>query len=258
MLTNPDQRIVTIIQARMASSRLPGKVLKDLGGQPVLAWAVERCRLARSVQQVVVATTTDPSDDPIAAFCAERGWAVYRGSQFDVLDRYYQAARHFGATVIVRVTADCPLIDPEVIDAVVAAFLRTGADFAANRLPPPWPRTWPIGLDTEVCSMAGLERAWREAAEKHEREHVMPYFYDREGRFKVYILEHDPDYGHQRWTIDTPEDLELLREVVRRLDGRMDVSWKDVLALIEREPHLAQINAQVKHKSGLDHDVRME
>ena len=160
--------------------------------------------------------------------------------------------------VIVRITADCPLIDPEVVDAVVAAFLRTGADFAANRLPPPWPRTWPIGLDTEVCGMVGLERAWREAVEKHEREHVMPYFYDREGRFKVHILEHDPDYGRQRWTIDTPEDLELLRVVVQRLGGRIDVSWKDVLALIEREPELAQINAQVKHKSGLEFDARME
>lgn len=257
-MTDSDQKIVTIIQARMASSRLPGKVLKDLGGQPVLAWTVERCQLARSVQQVVVATTTDPSDDPIDALCAECGWAVYRGSQFDVLDRFYQAARQFGADVIVRVTADCPLIDPQVIDLVVAEFLRTRVDFAANRLPPPWHRTWPIGLDTEVCGFAGLERAWREAAEKHEREHVMPYFYDREGRFTIHIVEHDPDYGQQRWTVDTPEDLDLLRALVQRLGGRMDVSWLDVLALIEREPELAAINAAVRHKSGRDVDPRMK
>ncbi len=257
-MTQPDPKTVVIIQARMASSRLPGKVLKDLGGQPVLAWAVERCRMAKSVQQVIVATTTDPADDPVANLCAERGWNCFRGSQFDVLDRFYQAALAFGAGVIVRVTADCPLIDPSVIDAVVAEFHRTGADFAANRLPPPWHRTWPIGLDTEVCAFAGLERAWREAAEKHEREHVMPYFYDTPGRFKVAILEHDPDYGFHRWTLDTPEDLELLRALALRLGSRLDASWLDVLALFEREPELAQINARVQHKTGADVDARMK
>jgi spore coat polysaccharide biosynthesis protein SpsF len=253
-------RVVIIIQARTASSRLPGKVLKDLGGQPVLAWAVERCRRARSAAEVVVATTSDPSDDPLAAICEARGWPVFRGSQFDVLDRFYQAARAFEAEVIVRVTADCPLIDADVIDLVVGEFLRSGADFAANRLPPPAHRTWPIGLDTEVCGMAGLERAWREATEKFEREHVMSYFYDQKGRFKVHIVEHEPDYGRQRWTIDTPEDLELLRALVARLEpaGRMDAGWEEVLALIEREPDLTRINAGVAHKHGQDVDARMK
>jgi len=250
--------IVTIIQARLSSSRLPGKVLKDLGGQPLLVWSVERCRRARSVQRVAVATTDDPADDPIAALCAERGYDVFRGSQFDVLDRFYRAAQHFGADVIVRVTADCPLIDPQVVDLVVAEFLRSGADFAANRLPPPWPRTYPIGLDTEVCAFAGLERAWKEAGLKHEREHVMPYFYDQDGRFKIHIVDHEPDYGRQRWTIDTPEDLDLVREIVRRTGSRMDISWKEVLALLEREPQLARINASVQHKSGTDVDARMQ
>lgn len=250
-------KVVTIIQARMASSRLPGKVLLDLGGQPVLAWAVERCRKARRVDEVVVATTLDPADDPIAALCAERGWPVFRGDQFDVLDRYYQAARRFGAEVIVRVTADCPLIDPAVVDEVLEAFDSRKVDFAANRLPPPWKRTWPIGLDTEVCSFAGLERAWREAALKHEREHVMPYFYDSPGRFNIYVVEHEPDYGEMRWTVDTPEDLALLREVVARFGGRMEVPWQEVLDLVLREPHLAQINAAVQHKSGSDTDERM-
>jgi spore coat polysaccharide biosynthesis protein SpsF len=250
--------IVTIIQARLNSSRLPGKVLKDLGGQPLLVWSVERCRLAQSLSQVVVATTEDPADDPIADLCAERGYPCFRGSQFDVLDRYYQAAKHFNAGVIVRVTADCPLIDPSVVDIVVEDFLRGGADFVANRLPPPWPRTYPIGLDTEVCAFAGLERAWKEAALKHEREHVMPYFYDLEGRFRVRIVDHDPDCGSQRWTVDTPEDLDLLRQIVARLDGRMDVAWTEVLALLEREPQLARINAAVQHKSGHDVDERMK
>jgi spore coat polysaccharide biosynthesis protein SpsF len=250
--------VVAIVQARMASSRLPGKVLRELGGEPVLAWVVERCRRALTVNSVLVATTTEPADDPVALLCAERGWPVFRGSQFDVLDRYYQAARWVKADVIVRVTADCPLIDPQVIDQVVREFLERGVDFAANRLPPPWKRTFPIGLDTEVVSFAALERAWREANQKYEREHVMPYLYDEPGRFNIFILEHEPDLGHLRWTVDTPEDLELLQAVVERLSRRMDFSWEEVLAIFEREPQLAEINASVNHKSGFDIDDRVK
>lgn len=251
-------RTVAIIQARMGSSRLPGKVLMDIAGQPMLARVVERARRARTVDDVMVATTTDPADDPIEAFCRERGYPVYRGSMFDVLDRFYGAAREAGAQVIVRITADCPVIDPAVIDEVVEAFHARGADFACNRLPPPWPRTWPIGLDTEVCSFAGLERAWKEATQPYEREHVMPYFYDQEGRFKVVVVDHDPDYGAQRWTVDTAEDLQLLREIFARFDGRDDFTWLDVLHLLEREPQLARINAGVRHKIGFEVDERMK
>lgn len=245
-----------IIQARTNSSRLPGKVLLDLGGKPLLAWAVERAARAATVDTVLVATTTDPSDDAVEEFCREQGIAVSRGSQFDVLDRYYQAARGIGALTIVRLTADCPFVDPQEIDRVVNLFFASGADFACNRLPPPWKRTTPIGLDTEVCSFAGLERAWREAERKYEREHVMPFFYDVEGRFRVVVADLEADYSHLRWTVDTAADLALLREVVQRFPGRDDFSWREVLALFEREPHLAQINAGVRHKSGLDVDGR--
>ncbi|HEX9017549.1 MAG TPA: glycosyltransferase family protein, partial [Anaerolineaceae bacterium] len=182
-------RTVAIIQARMSSSRLPGKVLLDIAGQPMLAHVVERTRRASSIDDVIVATTTDPSDDALAAFCSKRGYAVYRGSMFDVLDRFYGAARLARAEVIVRVTADCPVIDPAVVDQVVKAFHDQQADFACNRLPPPWHRTWPIGLDTEVCSFSGLERAWKEAVLPYEREHVMPFFYDTEGRCKVVVVD---------------------------------------------------------------------
>ncbi|HSJ78283.1 MAG TPA: glycosyltransferase family protein, partial [Erythrobacter sp.] len=188
-------RTVAIIQARMGSSRLPGKVLLDIAGQPMLARVVERARRAKTVGEVLVATTIDPSDDPIVAFCQERGIAYHRGSVFDVLDRFYGAARQAGAELIVRITADCPVIDPAVIDLVVEAFHEQSADFACNRLPPPAQRTWPIGLDTEVCAFRGLERAWKEASLPYEREHVMPYFYDQPGRFKVVVVEHEPDYG---------------------------------------------------------------
>jgi spore coat polysaccharide biosynthesis protein SpsF len=242
------ERIILIIQARMSSTRLPGKVLKDIGGQPMLAWVVERARKAKTVSDVVVATTTDPSDDPIAAFCGQMGYACTRGSLTDVLDRYYQAARQYHADVIVRVTADCPLIDPAEIDHVVREFQRGGVDFAANRLPPPFGRTYPIGLDTEVCSFAALERTWNEAKEPYQREHVMPYIYEVPGRFKVLRVDHDPDYGELRWTVDTPQDLELVRAIFERMAGHDDFGWLDVLELFQHEPELARMNAGIGQK----------
>jgi spore coat polysaccharide biosynthesis protein SpsF len=250
-------RTVAIIQARMSSSRLPGKVLLDLAGEPMLVRVVERVRRARTIDDVVIATTTEPSDDPIAGLCQKRGYAVYRGSMYDVLDRFYGAARQMNAEAIVRVTADCPVIDPDVIDQTVQAFQSTGADFAANRLPPPWKRTWPIGLDTEVCSFAGLERAWKEAQLPYEREHVMPFFYDVEGRFKIVVTEHEPDYGTQRWTVDTPEDLRLLSAIFTHFTGQDSFTWLDVLKLMEKSPDLVQINAGVRHKIGTEVDARM-
>lgn len=242
------ERIIVIIQARMSSTRLPGKVLKEIAGKPMLAWVVERARKAHTVSEVVIATTVEPSDDPIVSFCAQMGYACTRGSLEDVLDRYYQAARAYQADVVVRVTADCPLIDPAEIDHVVREYQRSGVDFAANRLPPPFGRTYPIGLDTEVCSFAALECAWREAKEPYQREHVMPYLYEEPGRFKVLRVDHDPDYGDLRWTVDTPQDLELVRAIFERMAGRVDFGWLDVLELFQHEPELARLNAGVGQK----------
>jgi spore coat polysaccharide biosynthesis protein SpsF len=266
-------RIVAIIQARMGSSRLPGKVLQEISGEPMLKRVVDRTRRASFVDEVVVATTTDASDDPVAGFCDANGVAHTRGSLFDVLDRYYQTARQFEADVIVRVTGDCPVIDPDEIDLVVQQFIDTGVDFAANRLPPPWGRTYPIGLDTEVCTRSALDRAWSKAKEKHQREHVMPYFYEGVDLqlinshlaigisvrgFRIALLNHDPDYGALRWTVDTPEDLEFIRQVYARFDDRDDFTWKEMLDLIQREPDLAKINAEVHHKTMLDVDDRSD
>jgi spore coat polysaccharide biosynthesis protein SpsF len=264
--------IVAIIQARMASSRLPGKVLLDIAGRPMLEHVVLRTRQAKTVDQVVVATTTDPDDDPVAAYCARQGFLCYRGSQHDVLDRYYQAARIFGAQVVVRITADCPVIDPAVIDKTVRAFLGQHAqtadeangtaevgfpyDFAANRLPPPWGRTFPIGLDTEVCTFSALERAWNEADQPYQREHVMPFFYDQPGRFKVRMVDYEVDYGDLRWTVDTAEDLVLVRKIFAHFPGQEDFSWLEVLEVFEHEAELRQINAQVRHKNVHDVDPR--
>ena len=264
-------KTIAIVQARMSSSRLPGKVLLDIAGQPMLARVVTRTRRARLVDQVVVATSRDASDDPVAALCAQSNYACYRGSQHDVLDRYYQAACRFAAEVVGRLTADCPVIDPQIIDHTLAAFFGMqddplGArpqrfdelawDFAANRLPPPWGRTYPIGLDTEVCTFPALRRAWQEASQPYQREHVMPYLYEAPGRFRVLLVNHDQDYGALRWTVDTPEDLQLLRRIYAAFEGHDDFSWLQVLELYQQHPELAQINAQVHHKSMREVDQR--
>jgi spore coat polysaccharide biosynthesis protein SpsF len=245
---------VAIIQARMGSSRLPGKVLREIAGQPMLAWVVARARRAHSLDQVTVATTSEPGDDPVEELCRAMHVPVYRGSLFDVLDRFYQAAQTFQAETVVRLTADCPLIDPSEIDHTVGEFFAAGVDFAANRLPEG--RTVPIGLDTEVCSFAALERAWNEAVLPFEREHVMPYLYDQPGRFRVLLVKSSPDRGTLRWTVDTPEDLDLVRQVVARFPGRDDFTYAELLQLFETDPTLSTINAAVSHKSFTDVDSR--
>ena len=210
-------RVVAIIQGRMGSSRLPGKILADIAGQPMLQRVFTRAARAHSLTQTLFATTTDPSDDPVAEYCQANGISFTRGSLYDVLDRYYQAAREARADVVVRITADCPVIDPALIDDVTRLLLSGQFDFACNRLPPPWHRTYPIGLDVEACTFGVLERAWKEAKEPQDREHAMPYFYEGvelrpESRtlesgmsprgFKVALLHHTTDFGTYRWTVD--------------------------------------------------------
>jgi spore coat polysaccharide biosynthesis protein SpsF len=258
MTSNAKARVAAIIQGRMGSSRLPGKILRDIAGQPMLAWVVERVRMAKTVDEVVVATTSDASDDPAVDYCVQQGYPVYRGSLYDVLDRFYQAAQLYSADIVVRITADCPLIDPAVIDRTVFALIENDADFSANRLPPPWKRTYPIGLDTEVCTFEALERAWHEATAPHEREHVLPYLYEEPGRFKIQVVDAEQDFGHLRWTVDTPEDLRVVRRLVELLDGRRDFSWLDVLAVWQSHPELEKINAEIVHHKFDDIDERYQ
>lgn len=263
--------VVAIIQGRMNSSRLPGKILLDIAGQPMLSRVYLRTSRAGSVSEAVFATTADPSDDPVAEYCGLSGIPFKRGSQFDVLDRYYQAAHAAGAEVVVRVTADCPLIDPALLDDVVRTLLEGGYDFACNRLPPPWPRTYPIGLDVEACTFPALEKAWRQAKEPQHREHVMPYLYEgvqlttvnrqlyngtSQRGFNIALLQHVTDFGAYRWTVDTAQDLEFVRQVYARFDGRDDFTWREVLDLVHREPQLMEINAGVQHKTLNDLDER--
>lgn len=236
-------KTVLIIQARMQSSRLPGKVLLPLAGKPMLEWVITRAEHARVIDACMVATTVDVADDPIEHWCSEQNVPVYRGSQFDVLDRYYHAALQAEADVIIRVTADCPLIDPALIDRLFAFYVKEQADFAANRLPPPWHRTYPIGLDAEIVSMDMLTKAWKNAEEKYEREHVMPWFYDTPGRCKVSILDNSEDFGMHRWTVDTPEDYAMMQALFEKLPDPQTASWTDVLEIIRDNPELEMINA---------------
>jgi spore coat polysaccharide biosynthesis protein SpsF len=248
--------VVSIVQARMNSSRLPGKVLMPIAGYSMLNWVVERARMSQLTDAVWVATTTDPSDDAIVEYCISHGYPVYRGSEQDVLDRFYQAAKLAKADIVVRLTADCPLIDPGLIDEVVRKLIEEQADFAATRLPPPFHRTYPIGLDVEAVYFKGLEEAWKNATTQYQREHVMPFFYEDEGQYKVTILNAEEDKGNYRWTVDTAEDLRLVEQLAAAFDGRRDFSWQEVLAYFEVHPELHGINAAVTHKTFKDVDSR--
>lgn len=239
-------KTVAIIQARMGSTRLPGKVLLDLAGQPVLAWSVNRLRRTRTIDHVVVATTTQPADDAIEALCALRGWPCYRGSEEDVLDRYYQAALAHSSDTVVRVTSDCPLIEPEIVDRVVETLLdgRPAVDYASNILPP---RTFPRGLDVEAMCFAALERAWTEDHNPAWREHVTPYLYRHPELFRLQGVFHTSDLSHHRWTVDTPEDLALIRTICDYMDGDL-FSWHDVLNAFDAHPEWGDINRHVAQK----------
>ena len=247
---------VLIIQARMQSSRLPGKVLLPLLDKPMLEWVVTRAGKSQVVNTCMVATTNDPADDPIENWCNSKNVPVYRGSQFDVLDRYYHAALAAKADYIIRVTADCPLIDPKLIDELFAFYVKEQADFAANRLPQPWHRTFPIGLDTEIVSMEMLETAWRSAEEKFEREHVMPWFYDTPGRCKTVIMDNPEDFGMHRWTVDTPEDYAMMKALFEKLDSPLTASWRDVMSVISANPELETINESSHAKNVKAVDTR--
>jgi spore coat polysaccharide biosynthesis protein SpsF len=246
------KKIVAIVQARMGATRLPGKVLKEILGEPMLWYVVERTKKASLINQVVVATTMDCADNPVADFCKAQGYPFFRGSEQDVLDRYYQAAKGYKADIIVRITADCPLIDPGLIDLTVKALLEHRVDFAANRLPPPFCRTYPIGLDVEVCTFAALEKAWKEASSPHEREHVMPYLYEKDGRFKVWQVNHTHDYGKLRWTVDTPADLEVVRKIFANFENPIDFNWMEILELYHQSPEIFKSNEEIIQKTLYD------
>jgi spore coat polysaccharide biosynthesis protein SpsF len=235
-------KIVGIIQARMGSTRLPGKVLLPLAGEPMLARCVHRLLHARTLDQVVVATTMGPEDDAIVDLCRARGWPWFRGECDDVLDRYYHAAREFGAGVVVRVTSDCPLLEPSVVDRVVCAL--ADADLASNVIPR---HTWPRGLDAEAVRMDALERAWREDRNPATREHVTLFIKRHCGCFRLVGVNHDEDLAELRWTVDTPEDYAFAARVYEHF-GHDRFSWSEVLTLVRMHPEIAELNRHVLQK----------
>lgn len=245
-------KTVAIIQARMSSTRLPGKIMADLEGRPLLARVVERARAARSLDQVTVATTDCAADDRVAEFCKIEQIPVFRGSEDDVLDRFHQAAEKFHANVVVRLTADCPLLDPAVIDRVVRSFQQGHYDYVSNTLEP----TYPDGLDTEVFSAAALEKAWREAKLKSEREHVTPYIWKNPGLFRLLNVKNDTDLSGLRWTVDEPQDLELVRRIYRDLSVKGIFGMGDVLDASRRHQEWKDINAAFSRNEGYEKSLR--
>jgi len=238
-------RVVAIIQARMGSSRLPGKVMLDLAGEPMLRRDVNRVRRARMLDETLIATTTELPDDAIAEYCRANGIAVFRGSENDVLDRYCRAAREHRADAVVRITSDCPLIDPQLIDEVIDCFVRAGdLDYASNVFPH---RRYPRGLDTEIVRFDVLERLRRRTSDRISREHVTAYIQRNPGQFRLACTPCPQDYSHMRWTVDTQEDYDLVRRVYEHF-GHDEFSWTDVLGLLERHPDWLELNRDVRQK----------
>ncbi len=242
-------KVTAIVQARMGSSRLPGKVMRILGDRTVLGHVIARVRRIAGVDEVVVATTDHAADDAIESESRRHGATVYRGSETDVLDRYQRAAASSGADVVVRITSDCPLLDPELVSKMLEEFLaRVGSadqlDYMSNGLR----RTFPRGLDAEIFLSQVLERAHREARRPYEREHVTPYVYEHPEQFRIYSYEGSVDLSHLRWTLDTDSDLEMLEKIFAGLRHLPSPATADVFAYLDHHPEVARINAEVRQK----------
>ena len=240
-------KTVAIIQARLGSSRLPGKVLLDLAGRPVLSWIVRTAATATGIDEVWVATSTSPADDAIAAWCQANEVKVFCGSESDVLDRYAGASRESGADIVVRLTADCPLNDADVIGQTVRLRTMTGVDYASTVDPP----TWPDGLDCEVMTANALYQAAAEAIRPSDREHVTPFIRNHRGRFSSETLVCPlPKLNDERWTLDTPEDLAFLSAVTKHLNPGKAPSYLDVLSILDKDPTIRDLNSKQVRNAG--------
>jgi len=244
--TSADRPIIAISQARMNSTRLPAKVLRPILGRPLLWWHLTRLQRARQVDAVIVATTEAPGSDPIAEIAASLGIPVHRGSEQDVLARFAGAAADMGAATIVRVTSDCPLIDPELVDRVIEEYLahRPGTDYTSLDV-----ERYPRGFDTEIFSRAALDAAMREAADPFEHEHVTPFIWRRPERFGFRQLSTAETIGHYRLCVDEADDLALVTRIIETLaPAQPDFGWRDCVALLEADPALPAINAHIQQR----------
>jgi len=231
----------------MNSTRFPGKIMRKILGKPLLGYLVERLRCSARIGDIVVATTVHPQDDPVAALARGLGLKVFRGSEQNVLDRFHGAATTFGARHIMRITADCPLIDPDLLDSLIAYYFSNAFDYASNNNPP----TLPDGLDAEVFTFEALDRAHTHAALPSEIEHVTPYILNHPEFFRIGTWSYHKDLSHLRWTVDEPEDFELVRRVIEALyPGNSGFRTGDVLDLLRRRPELGTINARFERNEG--------
>jgi len=241
-------KTVIINQARMSSTRLPGKVLKTVLGRPLLEFQIERLRRVSQADRIVIATTTSPADAPLAEFCRKQDIPCYRGQEEDVLSRYYGAAMEHGADAVVRVTSDCPLVDPVVIDKIITTYRanRNECAYASNTLD----RTYPRGLDCEVFSFQALEAAHSEASTGPDREHVTPYIYHHPDRFPLVSVVLEQDLSGHRWTVDTAEDFELIRLMLEALyPTNPEFTLDDCLAILQANPEWSDINRAIEQKA---------
>lgn len=245
--------VIAILQARTSSRRLPGKVLKPLLGVPMILRELERIQQSRGIDRVVLATSTDPSDDGLTTAVQAFGVEVFRGSLSDPLDRYYRCASQYSADHVVRLTGDCPLLDGRVIDAVIEEHLRGHHDYTSNTLT----LTYPDGLDTEVMKFSALKKAWQEAKMTSEREHVTPYVLKHPEIFQLGGVTNVADYSAMRWTVDEPEDYRFVVQVYEALYPlKAAFTMEDVIELIKKRPELAQINQNFSRNEGLQKSLR--
>jgi spore coat polysaccharide biosynthesis protein SpsF len=238
-------KIVAIIQARLGSKRLPGKVLKKINGKPLLEYQVERLSRSKYIDQIVISTTKKEQDDPIIKFCNLRSISYFRGAEHNVLSRYYETAKQFDADPIVRLTSDCPIIDPKVVDKVIETYINHNYDYVSNTLK----RTFPRGMDTEVFSYYALKKAHDEANQNYEKEHVTPYIYQNPSKFTLLNVEYQTDESLHRWTVDTEEDLLLMKKINSSLyKSSQPFTLEDILSLLAKHPEWKNINAHIEQK----------
>ena len=241
-------KIVLIIQARMNSQRLPGKVLKPILGKPMLSYLIERVKRVSEINEIVLATTIHNSDEPVADLGRKQRVTVFRGSEEDVLSRFYEAAKLCKADAVVRVTGDCPVIDPNIVGQVIRCFKEKcrNVDYVSNILK----RTYPRGLDTEIFSFKALQEAFEEGASPFEREHVTPFIYNQPNRFRLASVEYPLNLSKHRWTVDTREDFELLQNIISSLyPSNPSFTLEDILELIQAHPEWEALNAHIAQKT---------
>ena len=241
-----DMTVGCIVQTRMGSTRLPGKVLMEvIEGKPVLYYVINQLKYCKSFEKLIIATTTLPEDDKIVQFCIDNNVNYFRGDPKNVLERHYRCAEKFSLSTIIRMPSDKPLLDPEVVDKVVETFNANSYDYVTNFLPP----TFPSGTEVEVLSFDSLKKSWEKVTLPSEKEHVTAYIYNHRDSFKIFNLVNSENLSNFRWAVDRIEDLRLVREIVSRIH-KSPILIKDILKLFKNEPSLIEINRQVDGNDG--------